>query len=194
MELAASVPAAVPQTDLIAEIASGNREAMHSIFVQYQRRVYSVALNFFSGDASKADDVTQQVFLKLFTKMNFRGDAEFTTWLYRMTVNACIDETRRSRRLFGIADWFTAGEPEMKSTLDEKIRSREISVEVQTVLGSLKPKYRLPLLLKYVEGFSYQEIANVLECSIGTVSSRLNRGHKILAVKLEHLRDEVKGF
>ena len=191
MELAALVPDAVPQTDLIAEIASGNREAMHSLFVLYQRRVYSVALNFFGGDASKAEDVTQQVFLKLFTKMSFRGDSEFTTWLYRMTVNTCIDETRKSRRYFGIADWFAGSEPEVKFTLDEKIRSLEISVEVQTVLGSLKPKYRLPLLLKYVEGFSYQEIADVLECSIGTVSSRLNRGHKMLAAKLEHLRNEI---
>lgn len=192
MEFAAQVPDEVPQTDMIAEITRGNREAMHSIFVLHQRRVYSIALNFFGGDESKAEDITQQVFLKIFTKMSFRGDSEFTTWLYRMTVNACIDETRKSRRYFGVADCFAVSEPVVKSAFDEKIRSREISVEVQTVLGSLKPKYRLPLLLKYVEGLSYQEIADVLECSIGTVSSRLNRGHKVLAMKLEHLKDELK--
>ncbi len=108
-----------------------------------------------------------------------------------MTINACIDETRKSRRLFGLADWFSSSEPEITVSLDERIRSREIAAEVQTVLGSLKPKYRLPLLLKYVEGLSYNEIADVLECSIGTVSSRLNRGHKMLAGKLEHLRSEI---
>lgn len=194
MELAALVPDEVPQTDLIAEIARGNREAMHSIFVLHQRRVYSIALNFFGGDESKAEDITQQVFLKIFTKMSFRGDSDLTTWLYRTTVNACIDETRKTRRLFGFGEWFFGAEPEVKLALDDKIRSREISVEVQAVIGSLKPKYRLPLLLKYVEGLSYQEIARVLECSVGTISSRLNRGHKLLAAKLERLREEVKGF
>ncbi len=108
MELLASVTEYPPQIDLIAECRNGSREAMHSLFVTHQRRVYSIALNFFGGDASKADDVTQQVFLKLFTKMNFRGCSEFTTWLYRMTVNACIDETRKGRRFFGLTDWFAA--------------------------------------------------------------------------------------
>ncbi len=191
MEQLARVTKDPPQIDLIDECRRGNREAMHTLFVEHQKRVYSVALNFFSGDADKAADVTQQVFLKLFTQMNFRGDAEFTTWLYRLTVNTCIDETRKSRRLFGLADWFSAGEPVVKVSLDEKIRLREIAVEVQAVLGSLKPKYRLPLLLKYVEGLSYTEIADVLECSIGTVSSRLSRGHKMVAAKLGHLRGEI---
>lgn len=194
MESLARVTEYPPQTDLMAECRRGNRDAMHSLYVEHQRRVYSIALNFFGGDASRADDVTQQVFLKLFTKLNFRGDSEFTTWLYRMTVNACIDETRKSRRLFGFAGWFAASEPAVMISLDDSIRSREIVAEVQTVIGSLKPKFRLPLVLKYVEGLSYQEIANVLECSIGTVSSRLSRGHKMLAERLGHLRSEVKGF
>ena len=191
MEHAARVTEDPPQIDLIAECRRGSRAAMHALFTTHQRRVYSIALNFFGGDADKAADVTQQVFLKLFTKMNFRGDAEFTTWIYRMTVNTCIDETRKTRRLFGLADWFIEREPEAKISLDEKIRSREIASEVQVVLGSLKPRYRLPLLLKYVEGLSYQEIAAILNCSIGTVSSRLNRGHKLLSAKLQHLRGEI---
>jgi RNA polymerase sigma-70 factor, ECF subfamily len=191
MEMLARVTENPPQIDLIAECRNGNRDAMHSLFVEHQRRVYSIALNFFGGDIDRASDVTQQVFLKLFTKMNFRGDSEFTTWLYRMTINTCIDETRKSRRLFGLADWFSSSEPKIKVSHDERIRSREIAAEVQSVLCSLKPKYRLPLLLKYVEGLSYNEIAEVLKCSIGTVSSRLNRGHKMVAAKLEHLRGEV---
>ena len=191
MEHLARVTKDPPQIDLIEECRRGNREAMHALYTEHQRRVYSVALNFFSGNADRAADVTQQVFLKLFTKMNFRGEAQFTTWLYRMTVNTCIDETRKIRRLFGIAEWFSVSEPVVKVSLDEKIRTREIAVEVQAVLGSLKPKYRVPLLLKYVEGLSYNEIAEVLECSTGTISSRLNRGHKMMAAKLGHLRGEI---
>ena len=177
-----------PQPDLIAECRRGDRAAMRSIYVEHQRKVYSIALNYFGGDASKAEDITQQVFLKIYTKMSFRGDSEFTTWLYRMTVNACIDETRKSRRWFGLGDWFV---DERSDAIDENIRSGEISEQVQRVIGSLKPEYRLPVVLKYVEEMSYQQIAEVLECSMGTVSSRLNRAHKILADKLGHLRGEV---
>lgn len=177
-----------PQSDLIAECRRGDRAAMRLLYIEHQRRVYSIALNYFGGNASKADDVTQAVFLKMFTKMSFRGDSEFTTWLYRMTVNACIDETRKDRRWFGLGDWFV---DESSRNIDEAIRSGEIGEQVQRVVGSLKPEYRMPVVLKYVEELSYQEIADVLGCSIGTVSSRLNRAHKILAEKLEHLRGEV---
>jgi RNA polymerase sigma-70 factor (ECF subfamily) len=174
--------------DLIDQCRQGDRAAMRSLYDLNQRRVYSIALNYFGGDVSKAEDVTQQVFLKMFTKMSFRGDSEFTTWLYRMTVNACIDETRKNRRWFGIGDWFV---DDRSSTADESIQIGEVSEQVRRGVVSLKPEYRLPVVLKYVEGLSYQQIADVLGCSIGTVSSRLNRAHKILAEKLDHLRGEI---
>lgn len=189
METIALVPESTyQQSDLFDECRRGSREAMHSLYVLHQRRVFSVAISFFGGDTAKAEDVTQQVFLKLFTRMSFRCDSEFTTWLYRMTVNTCIDETRKSRRWFGLGDWFV---DERLSGIDEQIRRGEISEQVRRVIGSLKPEYRLPVVLKYVEGLSYQQISEVLGCSIGTVSSRLNRAHKILAEKLKHLRGEV---
>lgn len=177
--------------DLLAECRNGNRDAMQALYFENQRRVYSVALNFFGGNDALASDITQQVFLKLLTKPDFRGDAEFTTFLYRMTINACIDETRKMKRFLSFPDWFGPSEPKSNFSLDDQMQTREISAEVQNVVSALKPKFRLPLLLKYVEGLSYQEIADVLECSIGTVSSRLNRGHKMLAAKLGHLRNEV---
>ncbi len=95
-----------------------------------------------------------------------------------MTVNACIDEQRKARRFFSIENFF--GEFRVKKTQDEKFEQKEISGEVQKAIATLKPKYRLPILLKYSEGLSYQEIAEILDCSIGTISSRLNRGHKLL--------------
>ena len=179
------------KTDLLSECRKGNREAMRTVYIENQRRVYSIALNFFGGDQERASDVTQQVFLKLLKKMDFRGESEFTTWLYRLTVNQCIDESRKSKRFLNFEEWSGFAEPVTRMSLSDKLHSREISAEVQAVVASLKPKYRLPILLKYVEGMSYQEIAGVLQCSIGTVSSRLNRGHKLLATKLEHMRNEI---
>ena len=177
--------------DLVAACRSGSRDAMRRLYEQNQRRVYSIALSFFGGDIDKAADVTQQVFVKLFTKLDFRGDSALTTWLYRLTINQCIDEQRRSRRLLNLEDWFPLAEPVTKFSLADEMHHDEIATEVRKVIASLRPKLRIPIVLKYIEGLSYQEIADVLKCSIGTVSSRLNRGHKLLASKLEHLRNEI---
>lgn len=178
------------EDDLLAECRNGSREAFESLFLTNQKRVFSVALNFFGGDEALAKDITQQVFLKIFYKVGeFQGRSEFTTWIYRMTVNACIDEQRRRRRFFSIENFF--GDFTVKRAQDERIYKKEISDEVQKAVATLKPKFRLPILLKYVENLSYQEIAEVLDCSIGTVSSRLNRGHKMLAQKLGHLKGEI---
>jgi RNA polymerase sigma-70 factor (ECF subfamily) len=176
------------EPDLPAACKSGKRASFELLYAQNQKRVFSVALNFFGGDEELAKDITQQVFLKIYTSLeNFRGEAEFTTWLYRVTVNACLDEARKTRR-FIFTELF--GELRGRKTQDEKIYRREISDEVQKAVAALKTKFRLPILLKYSEGLSYEEIAKILDCSTGTVASRLNRAHKMLASKLGHLKNE----
>jgi len=192
MEQLASMSENPTNRELLAQCRAGDRGAMQALYIENQRRVFSIAFNFFGGDAAKAEDVTQQVFVKLLRKMDFRGESQFTTWLYRLTVNQCIDEARRSRRWLPFADWFEVAEPITRISLNEKLRSSEISAEVRAVIGGLKPKYRLPILLRYVEELSYQEIASVLGLSLGTVSSRLNRGQKMLAERLGHLRSELQ--
>lgn len=178
------------EQDLLAECRNGSRRAFEQLYRANQKRVFSVALNFFGGRRELAEDVTQQVFLKIFAKLGeFRREAEFTTWLYRITVNACLDEQRRQRRFFSLENFF--GELRAKKTPELRLERRELCDEVQRAIAALKPKFRLPILLKYSEGLSYEEIARVLDCSIGTVSSRLNRGHKMLAQKLAHLRKEI---
>ena len=190
MESVARMTEKMTEQDLLAECKNGSRKAFQLLYQANQRRVFSVSLNFFGGNREMAEDVTQQVFLKIFNKIaDFRADSEFTTWIYRMTVNACIDEQRKTRRFFSIENFF--GELRVKKTQDERFERKEVSDEVQKAIGELKPKFRLPILLKYSEDLSYEEIAKVLDCSIGTVSSRLNRGHKMLAQKLGHLKGEI---
>ena len=83
----------------IAACQQGDREALRVLFEEYKDRVYSIALYSLSGDETAAGDATQQVFLKLMTRIGqFRGDAEFATWLYRLVVNTCHDEHRKQRR------------------------------------------------------------------------------------------------
>ena len=167
----------------------GDHEAFRLLFETYKNKVYSIALYFFGGDEATAGDVTQQVFLKLFTKVEqFRSESEFSTWLYRLVTNACIDEQRKRRRFLPLADAFLWGEPRGRKTQEEALARAELSEGVQAAIADLKPKLRLTILLKYFEELSYEEIAEVLGCSKGTVASRLNRGHKILARRLVHLR------
>ncbi len=190
MENAARMIESRDESDLLAEFKNGNREAFGALYDRHRRRVFSIAVNYFGGDSERAGDVVQQVFLKLFrNSAGFRGEAEFTTWLYRVTVNACIDEQRKFGRFFGLEDFFGLADGRIRH--DERFQQMQISQQVQKAIATLKPEYRSPLVLKYTEGLSYQEIAEVLEISIGTVSSRLNRGHAMLAKKLAHLRGEV---
>lgn len=170
----------------------GDRAAFQTLFESYKDRVYSIALHF-SGNAATASDVTQQVFLKLFTRMEqFRQDSEFTTWLYRIVANTCVDEQRSRRRFIPLSREVEVRDMPARGSQEDRYFRRELAGSVREAIAQLRPKLRLPILLKYVEGLSYEEIAEALGCSKGTVASRLNRGHKILAGKLSHLRSQLE--
>lgn len=188
METPAPVTQMPTNRDLLERCRDGDREAMRDLYVGNQRRVFSVAMNYFGGNRDLAEDITQKVFIKLLTRIDFRGESEFTTWLYRITVNACTDEARKMNRFVDISEVFGFGRQSGGQVQQLMAESDEISQVVQREVSKLRPKFRLPVLLKYVEGLSYQEIAEVLDCSIGTVSSRLNRGLKMLESRLGHLR------
>lgn len=168
----------------------GDREAFRLLFENYKDKVYSMSLYYFDGDEASAGDVTQQVFLKLMTKIEqFGRHSEFTTWLYRLVVNQCTDEQRRRRRFLPFGDGFETGaRAAEKRSQEQRYARAETADAVRAAIGKLRPKLRLPILLRYVEGLSYEEMAEVLNCSKGTIASRLNRGHKILASRLAHLR------
>src|SRR5437870_3093685 len=91
---------------VIAACQQGDRDAIRLLFEAYRDRVYSIAIYSLSGDEAAAADATQQVFLKLITRIGqFRGDSEFTTWLYRLVVNTCLDERRKQRRFVPLAEF-----------------------------------------------------------------------------------------
>jgi RNA polymerase sigma-70 factor, ECF subfamily len=177
---------------VITRCQQGDRDALRALFEAYKDRVYSIAKYSLGGDEQLASDVTQQVFIKLMTRIGqFRGDSEFATWLYRLVVNTCRDELRKQRRWVPLADsvFMTAT---VKQSQTGQYASKELARHVQRALGELKPKLRWPILLRYVDGLSYEEIGKVLGCSKGTVASRLNRGHSALSRKLGHLRDQLR--
>jgi RNA polymerase sigma-70 factor (ECF subfamily) len=132
------------------------------------------------------------VFLKLFTKIGqYRGDAEFTTWLYRLVANLCLDEQRRRKRVVPFVDAVEAETLAPHEPPEDLFHRRDVAGAVQTALAGLTPELRLTLTLKYFEELSYDEMARVLGCSKGTIASRLHRGLKMLGRKLEHLRPSL---
>jgi RNA polymerase sigma-70 factor, ECF subfamily len=175
---------------VIEACQQGDRAAFQLLFETYKDKVFSIAVYSSGGDRAVADDVTQQIFLKLFTAIRqFRGDSEFTTWLYRLVVNACLDERRRRRRLLPWGETVAMRNSSDKKPQEKQYARLEVAEAVRAAIGELKPKFRLPILLKYIEGLSYEEIASVMGCSKGTVASRLNRGHSQLAKRLSHLNN-----
>ena len=192
MERRAAMAEQLINGQVIEACQQGDRDAFKCLYEAYKDKVFSIAVYSSGGDRTLAEDITQQIFLKLFTAIRqFRGDSEFTTWLYRLVVNACLDERRRRRRLL---PWDMGTTVAMNKVSEKKPQERqyarlEVAEAVRVAIEELKPKFRLPILLKYIEGLSYEEIAEVMGCSKGTVASRLNRGHSQLAKRLSHLNN-----
>lgn len=173
---------------------SGDTEAFRLLFESYKDRVYSIALTFFSNDEAAAKDVAQQVFLKLMTQVSqFQNRSEFSTWLYRLVTNACLDHKRTLRRLLFFGSASEIEVVDSRRSVEARFIANQREAEIRRAIAGLKPKLRMAVLLKYFDDLSYEQMAVALGCSKGTVASRLNRGHRILARKLRHLRGSFAG-
>ena len=175
------------ERELVAACQRGDREAFRAVFELHKDRVYSIALRF-SGDPAAAMDIAQDTFLKLFSCIgDFRGQSTLDTFLYRLVVNNCIDRKRKDRRLLPLLDeWAATLLARERSPSDELLRS-EVAANVRAAVEKLAPDLKMVIVLRYTEGLAYDEIAEVLGCSPGTVASRLNRAHKLLERRLGHL-------
>ncbi len=182
------------ERDLIKRLQQGESQPLRPLYDKYKDKVFSLCLHML-GDYETAKDFTQQIFLKVFTRAgSFHGQSAFGTWLYRMSMNECLDHVRHRR----LIRWVTLEEPsalpvQLSTTMspDATLEKEQICKLVQDAVQSLSPKLRSVIVLKYVNELSYADIAAVLGCSMGTVASRLNLAHKTLAKKLEFLRSTI---
>ncbi len=178
-----------PDPGIVEACQRGDRDAFRALYEAYKDRVYSIAFYYFHGDSAAAHDVTQHVFLKLIDGIaRFRGDASFSTWLYRLVVNACLDRRRRgaTERQSDAAVLDRIAHPSA-SHEDAYVRA-EVARAVQTAVVGLPPKLRIAILLRYFDDLSYSDMAEALGCSMGTVASRLSRAHRLLAARLAVMR------
>ncbi len=178
------MPGAESECGVVEACQKGDRDAFRALFLAHKDRIYSIALRF-SGDAATAMDLTQDTFVKLFSRIaEFRGEASFESWLYRLVVNSCMDYRRKTRRLAPLLEGVSHRLFVSKEDVARRAERSEISRQVQAAVAKLSPDLRMAIVLRYTEGLSYEEIAEVFGISKGTVASRLNRAHKELARRL----------
>lgn len=177
------------EAKLINRCKNGDVEAFGELVSVYEKQVYSIAYRFM-GNPDDANDLAQEAFIRAFRGIeNFRGDASFKTWLYHIVANACRDELRRIKRQPVVSlnapivtdDGEINREQEDWTFTPELIyESKELQETIQQLLNELIPEYRQVLILREIQGFTYDEIASTLNCSLGTVKSRINRARKTL--------------
>src|SRR5437667_9449501 len=140
------------EKELIEGCQRGEREAFRALFERHKDKVYSIALRY-AGDETMAMDIAQETFLKLFSGIrSFRGDSSFESWLYRLVVNSCFDQKRRTRRLLPLIDEFLeALRAPGESILDEVVRAERGS-RVRSGGASLPPEERMGIVLRYTPG------------------------------------------
>ena len=187
------------EAELVSELQAGSETAFDWLVTHYHAPVYNLILSML-GDTSDAADGSQEVFLKAFRGIRkFRQGSSLKTWLYRIAIREALNHKRWFKRHLQKNVSIDA-EPEeghaaieiedLGATPFEQLASREIQIAVHHALQEVPDVFRTAVILRDLEGFSYDEVAEVLECSVGTVKSRILRGRRALRQVLEPLLRE----
>lgn len=189
------------EATIIKQVLEGDVNAFEGLVKEYEKNVYNLALRM-TGDPEDAADMAQDAFIKAYSSLSsFRGDSKFSVWLFRIVSNLCLDFLRSRKRRPTVSlsvendegedmEFEIADESQSPETLLEQKLTREA---VRRGLDSLPPEQRQILLLREIQGLSYEEIAQVLELESGTVKSRIFRARKRLSAFL--LREgNIPGF
>ena len=177
---------------IVRKVLGGDANAFETLVLEYEKNVYNIALRMM-GNSEDAADMTQEAFIKAYNSLqSFRGDSKFSVWLYRIVSNVCLDflrsKNRRPTVSLSVED--DDGEDAQLDVADES-QSPELLLDrkltrdsVRRGLDSLPPDYRQILLLREIQGLSYDEIAQALSLEVGTVKSRIFRARKRLCTFL----------
>ncbi|KAF1084131.1 ECF RNA polymerase sigma-E factor [Sporotomaculum syntrophicum] len=172
---------------LVQKTKKGDLDAFDELVRRYEGKIYGLAYRFM-GNHADASDLAQDTFIRVYQALTgFRGDAAFSTWLYRIATNICRDELRKRQRRRSVSmdemiDFSPTNMPAADGSYspEEIVQRREMQRQVQLCLNELSDDHRLILILREIQGLSYEEIATALQCSIGTVKSRISRARSAL--------------
>lgn len=176
------------EADLLARCRQGDPRAFEDLVRRYQNQVFAVALRML-GDRGEAEDLSQEVFLKVFRGLgSFRGEAKFSTWLYSIVSHECLNRLRarrpprpaRAAEREGEEPAVSDPNPDAVTLLER----RELAERLEEEIGRLGPEHRAILILRDLQGLSYEEIAEALGLELGTVRSRLHRARAELKERM----------
>ena len=173
---------------IIRQFVDGDKSVFQILVKKHKEKVRNI-IYITMNNSSLVDDIAQDVFITVYKNLkHFRFESQFTTWLYRITVNRCKDYLRNMnvRKIF-----FPIEEGSEVSEYPTPIEDNDVSKIVMDAISKLPVKLRMPLILKDIEGFSYQEISETLKCEMGTVKSRIFRGREKLKEILQPLEKEL---
>lgn len=179
--------------ELIAAALARDTVAFGELVSRYQNRLYG-ALVHMTGSAEDAKDVAQEAFVLAFQKLaTFRGDSQFYSWLFRIAMNASVNFRRKNRSLGASIDGtkervgLEPTDPCRDTQPDQPMEQAERQRLVREALAQMTEEFRIPLVMAEMEEMKYEEIADILNCPIGTVRSRIHRGRAELREKLRRL-------
>ncbi len=179
--------------ELIAAFQSGERDVYRYLVERHQERIRNLLFSIFH-DNDFINDLAQEVFIKAYQALpNFRFEASFYTWLYRIAVNKSRDELRKKklRRFMSFQNLDEGADQNLQNLLSVQPENRDTQEVISIGLQVLPEKFRMAVVLKDIEGLSYEEIAEIMKCKIGTVKSRISRARAMLRKALKPLLEEV---
>jgi RNA polymerase sigma-70 factor (ECF subfamily) len=176
--------------ELVARSIRGDAESFNQLILRWERPIYALAYRTI-GREEDARDVCQETFLRAFRALPaFRGQAKFSSWLYRIALNLCRDWMRRERRVpvvqapEGVDLLDLAAENEPSEPIEELVARKDLTKLVERVMARLPEEQRTAIVLKEYHGLTFQEIADVVGCPLSTVKTRLYQGLTVLRREL----------
>lgn len=177
---------AAVDTELVARFVDGDVAAFEELMDAHEDRVFGICLRMLRN-RDAALDAVQETFINVFRKADkYKAEAAFSTWLYRVAVNTCYDQIRKSKRRS--AQPLPEGLDPADAQSQDEFAAAELRPQIEHALESLRPEFRAAVVLVDLEGTSLEAAANILAVPVGTVKSRVFRGRKLLATKLGNLR------
>jgi RNA polymerase sigma-70 factor (ECF subfamily) len=179
--------------ELVARSVGGDLDSFNQLVVRWERPIYALAYRVI-GREEDARDVCQETFLRAFRALRgFKGQAKFSSWLYRITLNLCRDWMRRERRTpvaqapEGLDLLDLAGAQAPSESVEDLVSRRELGQVVARAMATLPEDQRTAIILKEYHGLTFQEIADLLDCPLSTVKTRLYQGLTVLRRQLDQV-------
>ncbi|MCL4708296.1 RNA polymerase sigma factor [bacterium] len=188
-------PSGLSEAELLAGCRAGQPQALAELVKRYQAAVLRVCISIVGS--RDVDDLVQEIFIKILQRLDrFEGRSALFTWIYEVTVNHCRDELRRRKRrrwfsLQALPQTVVENIPLDEKPVTDRIENDELEQRLHREINKLKPKYRELIVLRDLEGLSYEEIAQVCQIDVKLVKSRLYEARRILAQNMRNFMEEA---